>query len=339
MRMKMDKRIISTILVHVIGWTVFVLLPIFVLESFSRISRYVPLHYYLSFMLLIPFFYISNHLIKQKKAIRYLSVMAILCLVFYYLPVLVGEIFPSNDFNIRLYDIKPSHQAKVRMGTSILLLITWAFSIITHFYKLRENARRLEEENMKVQLSLLKSQINPHFFFNSLNAIYYLAMQKSDNAPRAIITLSDMMRYVLTDAKVEYVYLNQEIEYLDKYIELQKMRIPEKTKLKYTVSIDDDYVKIAPLIFIPFVENAFKFGISANQESEIRIIIIADSNQVSLFVENQVFANTDNEKGTRNGLINVRKRLDLMYPGKYTLTTKKEGNTFTVKLLIMLDDE
>lgn len=324
------------IMLHSIAWILFIIVPVFLLDNFERISRYVPLNYYLSCLLLIPIYYLSNQLVREKKFLRYMLFMALFYAIYYYLPAFVCTLLPESDFTANIYNMKLGKQSKIRLGTIVLFLVVWAGSIISYLYDLREKARLLQEENTEAQLSLLKSQINPHFFFNSLNAIYYLAMQKSDNAPKAIITLSDMMRYVLTDAKVEQVTLGQEKFYLDKYIELQRLRLPEKTKLDYTVSLEDESVEVAPLLFIPFIENAFKYGLSADFEATILIVLKATGRKVEMIVENRVVSNKGEENGTENGLANVRKRLDLIYPGKYDLVIDKNDQNYKVNLSISL---
>ncbi len=327
----------SRVILHITAWSMLIFLPVFLLESFARISHYVPVHYYSSCLLLVPVYYLSNQFIKLQKGLRYLMVIAALFAVYFYLPVLICRLLPSNNLTTDIYSVPVDRMVKIRMGTTLLFLIVIAASIVNHVYTLKESERKLREENTKAELSLLKSQINPHFFFNALNTIYYLAMQKSNRAPKAIITLSDMMRYMLTEAEVEYSTMAREKEYLDKYIELQKLRLPEKTKLDYRVDITDNEVRIAPLLFIPFIENAFKYGISANTETVITIKIDVVGNRARLFVRNNIFLNEEAEESTENGLKNVKKRLELMYPGRYDLSVDRSGQTFTVKLSIMLE--
>ncbi|MGQ1786586.1 MULTISPECIES: sensor histidine kinase [unclassified Saccharicrinis] len=321
---------------HVVFWVLLIVMPVFLLDVFERISNYAPFHYYLSCLLLVPFFYCSNHLILTKRALRYIVFVLFSFFVFLYFPILVCKLLPENNFTQDLYSIRPSSRAKVRMGTIILFLLVLAVSIAKHMYNLKEVGRKLKAENVKAELSLLKSQINPHFLFNSLNTIYYLTLQKADNAPQAVITLSDMMRYVLTEAKEELVPIDHERQYVDKFIALQKMRIPKKTKVNYSFVVEDVNVQVAPLLLMPFIENAFKYGISANSDTVIQIQIGYKQGKLNFFSENKMINTDDEDSGTGVGICNVKKRLGLLYPDKHELKIQEEGSTFTVQLSILL---
>ena len=194
---------------------------------------------------------------------------------------------------------------------------------------------KISIEKNKAELSLLKSQIDPHFLFNSLNSIYYEAIEKTDLAPKAIMSLSNLMRYVLTDAKSEYVSLDQEISYIQGYIELQKLRLPLKTLLNFDLFIDNGEVMIAPLLLIPFIENAFKYGVSSSSDTDISIKLRVEKNHLSFQVENRIFSNKEAD-GTQSGLDNVKKRLALIYPEKHDLRINHETNTYQVDLSLTL---
>lgn len=319
-------------LLHLALWVFFIFGITYFSRFMNRISHYLPVHYYTSLLLLIPIYYLSNYFIDKKKLTRYLSIILLLFVVYFYFPIFFCKILPKNELTLDLFSTKHYVRSKVRMGTSILFFSVWAISIIRYIAILRENTKKLKEANTKAELMMLKSQINPHFFFNSLNAIYYLSMQKSDEAPVAIIKLSDMMRYVLTDANSEKVLLVREQEYLNKYVDIQRLRLPEKTTLDFQINIEDGNKKIAPLLFIPFVENCFKFGTSANHNTKIYIKLEATCTKISLYTKNQI--TSKKEKSTSTGLENVKKRLDLLYPNKHKLQIKNEERYFTVNLEI-----
>lgn len=328
--------ITKKIVLHFIAWVLFIVIPVFLLDDFERLSRYAPLHYYLSAVLLVPIYYSSNHFIQQKKISRYLLLMALFLVFYHGLPVLVCKLLPENKLAIDFYSLEPWKQAKLRMGTLTLFLIVWAASIISHIYDLRQRAIKLQEQNAKAELSLLKSQINPHFLFNSLNSIYYLSLKKEDAAPKAVITLSDLMRYVLTEAIDEFVLLEQEINYINKYLELQKLRLPQKTSLHCDFDVQDTQIEIAPLLLIPFIENAFKYGISANTETKISIRLISRNKHLDLTVTNKIFETEGENIGTETGLKNVQKRLSLIYPNKHSLQIESDKQNFEIKLNLIL---
>lgn len=324
------------IIVHLSVWLTLLLVPLFLFDSFARISRYAPFQYYLSFLLLIPFYYWGNHFLKRRSNLAYLPFVLSGYLLYLFVPTILSMILPNNLFIVDFYSISPSHQAKIRMGTSILFLLTTASSMLRHMYFINADRNKLKAINTKAELSLLQSQINPHFFFNSLNTIYYLALKKDEATPKAIIGLSDMMRYVLTDAKEDFVPLSLEIAYISKFLELQKMRIPEKTHLHYECDIDQEPYHIAPLILMPFIENAFKYGISATKETSIIIKMKLINDTFSFSCKNDILPSSQYEKGTGCGIENVTKRLKLIYPERYDLNLKIEESSFTVDLIIKL---
>jgi LytS/YehU family sensor histidine kinase len=186
------------------------------------------------------------------------------------------------------------------------------------------------------ELSFLKAQINPHFLFNTLNSIYSLAIQRSDATPDAVVKLSGMMRYVLQDAQYETVSLQSEVNYIKDYIELQKLRLDKSVKLIFTQEGDLTGKKIAPLILISFIENAFKYGVNSEEDSEI-VIRIKSEKEFSLFVKNnKVRSYSSDEPNTGLGIKNTRKRLELLYPGLHTLEISDNEKEFSVNLVIRL---
>jgi LytS/YehU family sensor histidine kinase len=209
----------------------------------------------------------------------------------------------------------------------------------TILIKTRNRLKAIEKEKAITELSFLKAQINPHFLFNTLNSIYSLSLQKSDAAPGAVVKLSGMMRYVLQEAQQNEVPLESEINYIKDFIELQKLRLDESVKLKFEVNGSITQKKIAPLILMSFIENAFKYGVNSEMNSEIEIAVNTDGNWLFLYVRNNkvqtTLANTSN---TRLGLINTKKRLDLIYPGAYILDIQDKEKEFLVNLKIQLHD-
>jgi len=224
---------------------------------------------------------------------------------------------------------------RMRQGLSILFLIVLAVNILEMAYRFRKISQKARMEKTAAELSMLKSQIDPHFLFNSLNSIYYEALEKTDVAPKAIMSLSNLMRYVLTDAKSEYVSISQEVNYIKGYLELQKLRLPQMTKLNSNIKIADEEEKIAPLILIPFIENAFKYGVRSSAETEIKINLVVNKSTLNFQVENNIF-DTDELKGTRTGLSNVKKRLELIYPQKHKLEINNNQDFYKVNLFINL---
>ena len=199
--------------------------------------------------------------------------------------------------------------------------------------KIRDRWIRAEEEKLHAELAYLKTQINPHFLFNTLNSIYAMALGKSEQTAGAIVRLSSMMRYVLTDTGREKVALKQEIAYLIDYIELQKTRFEGTLLVDLSVNGDPGDKKLVPLLLIPFVENAFKYGVNPEEPSTISIRIDIRDHELFLLVANKKVAPPHPDTDPRGlGIKNTRQRLQLLYPGQHTLEIKEDEKDFTVSL-------
>jgi LytS/YehU family sensor histidine kinase len=195
--------------------------------------------------------------------------------------------------------------------------------------------RDLENQRLSAELSFLKSQINPHFLFNSLNSIYSLAYQRSETTPDAILKLSEIMRYMLYECNDNEVSLEKELQYLQNYIELQKIRFGEKAYIDFKINGKVDGQQIVPLLLIAFIENAFKHGVANDPGSAIRLLIEVDESHLYFFIQNRKHNNNrDNLGGI--GLINVKRRLDLLYPGRYKLDIIDGKETYTCELTLDL---
>lgn len=215
-----------------------------------------------------------------------------------------------------------------------LFLAVFFFSLIL---KINYRWRQTEKEKLNAELSYLKAQINPHFLFNILNTIYSLAIEKSDQTGTAVVKLSQMMRYVISDASDHLVPLSREIDYLSNYIELQKMRFGDAVPLSFTLTGKATGQLIAPLILISFVENAFKHGVNAAEDTDIRITVdIAEKQLHFTAFNNKVTVNDMQETTGGLGIENTRKRLQLLYPGSHKLVIKDEEHYFEVSLSLQL---
>jgi LytS/YehU family sensor histidine kinase len=206
------------------------------------------------------------------------------------------------------------------------------------FLKINTRLKLTEEEKIRVELSYLKSQINPHFLFNTLNSIYALAIKENANkTATGMLKLSGMMRYVVTEASNELVSLEKEMTYINNYIELQKLRLDKSVMLNFEINGDIQNQKIAPIILIPFIENAFKYGVNPDEDSNIKIVISISKLQIILLVENnKVTANSNTIEKTGYGIKNTKNRLALLYPARYELDINETATFYTVKLKISL---
>jgi sensor histidine kinase YesM len=215
------------------------------------------------------------------------------------------------------------------IGTCIAVMQRWLLA--------EQTKKEVETEKLNTELSFLKSQINPHFFFNNLNNIYSLAVTGSSQTASAVMRLSSIMRYLLSDTQSDKVPLENEINFIKNYIDLQSVRITDKVKVTLLVEGDANNLQIAPLLFIPFIENAFKYGVSAKESSDIFFKIEAKDNTV-LFVGKNNIIKSENaiHETTGIGINNVKRRLELLYPDKYSLQVLQSEKTFSVQLYISL---
>jgi sensor histidine kinase YesM len=219
----------------------------------------------------------------------------------------------------------------------------WAVStsikVTGDWYKTDKKRKEAENEKLSTELNLLKSQINPHFFFNTLNNIYSLAIQKSERTPEAIVKLSELMRHIIYDTDKDKVPLSKEIDYIRNYIELEKLRLRDNSNIRFMVDGDPAEKLIEPLLLLPFIENAFKHGTGHTQAGTISIQISIRDSRLNLLVENPVSISSEIPEGKNQGIgrINAERRLQLLYNNNYTLETTVTDAIFRVDLTLNLN--
>ena len=192
-------------------------------------------------------------------------------------------------------------------------------------------------EHSAAELKILKAQINPHFFFNTLNSIYGTALrEQARDTAAAIEKLANMMRYILTEGSGDFVPVNSELNFVSQFIELQEMRIPrnENIQIKTAIHQDEEPAIIAPLLLLPIIENAFKYAISMEKKSFIDLNILVQNKTLKLNLKNSIVATVN--KGTGIGMENVKRRLGILYPGRHILNIADTSDVYTVELEINL---
>jgi two-component sensor histidine kinase len=220
------------------------------------------------------------------------------------------------------------------------LLIPVCLLIIYELFRytksVKEKESKLEREKLKTELNYLKAQINPHFLFNVLSTVHALTRQQAPEAANVVVKLSQLMRFMLFEAKNKQISISEEVKVLEDYIELQQIRFKQKLDIHFTKSIDDEKQKIAPLILLPFVENAFKHGASESRfHSYINIQLTVEKEKLEFVVENS-FEPADEAAGTTGiGLVNVKRQLELIYPD-HTLKVEKLESIFRMSLTFNL---
>jgi two-component system LytT family sensor kinase len=332
-----NKKILS-IGVHIVAWACFFTVPYLVF--FPRLRESISDHmlvliicnnlflvafYYLNTLVLIP-----KLLVKRKWVLYAISIAASL-LFFLYVPrqiaslVAEPEVFNPNN---REFIRNPTFQGKPRFpgnrrrpiadpyNTALFLLVFTfgtAISAIQRWLKTEQNRKETEHEKLNTELSFLKSQVNPHFFFK----------------------LSSIMRYILTETQRDMVPLNNEVDFIHNFIDLQQVRLTDKVQVHFSAEGNTTTLLVAPLLFIPFVENAFKYGVSTKESSSIDITLRTEGNKILFSAVNYIVPSENNlMENTGIGINNVKRRLELMYPDRHKLTTTEKDNYDTDHLEI-----
>lgn len=260
-------------------------------------------------------------------ASKFFRKYALIILVFYVLSL-------SYFIYIRIYIDDPNVYLQQEKEIKIILIIPFLLLIFGWFFQQWKWLKTLESKKSKAELSLLKSQMNPHFFFNTLNNLYGLTVEKSDDAPNVVLKLSDMMRYTIYMGKEDLVPLKDEVEYLNNYIELHKIRYQKNVDIQFKHSNISNF-QIAPLLYIITLENAFKHGVEKLTENAyIHINISTNARNILYEIENN-FENQETKHIPGIGLDNLKQRLQLLYPKKHQLTI--ESSNFVYKLSLKLE--
>jgi sensor histidine kinase YesM len=237
---------------------------------------------------------------------------------------------------------KTVRNAEVWISQGISFSVTYligvtALAYFINYYEREREMNDLKADQLQLELDYLKAQINPHFFFNTLNNIYSLALDKSPFTAPVVLRLSEMMQYVMRDSGISKVMLEQEIDFIRNYVNIERIRFSDHISIDLKQEGETGKLLIEPLLLIPFVENAFKHGVREEPENGyVNILILISKKNFTLNVKNSIAeTKTDNKNGL--GLQNVQKRLSLLYPGKHTLRLDKTDSTYDVTLELKLD--
>jgi sensor histidine kinase YesM len=291
--------------------------------------------FYVTALLLIPRFS------ARRKAIAFFFQLCGLLIGLTLVETLLDYAFFSTLFSSAEESF--SSQLLINFSLNVIFMsIALAYGFTKNWLRNERMKQKLKEEKLTAELNFLKAQINPHFLFNVLNMAFSSATSTGDeNTANIIEKLASLMRYMLYDSNNDKVEIQKEINYLHDYINLQKMRFSSEIPVSVIFETSGNYDRsvIAPLILIPFVENAFKYGIKFDCRSEIRIQLDVSENNLDFKVENSRFSGHDQVSRTDSGigLENVKKRLSLIYPGKYQLDISDQEQLFSVDLKINLN--
>ena len=284
--------------------------------------------------------YLFPKFLKTNKLFTYLAFLVLLVVIATPIEVLLHYLFleSSNSFD-EVFTLESN--SKVFLGSFFVGFSSSIYKIISDWMEHQRERIDLQRQNLTSELKYLKTQINPHFFFNTLNSLYALTLKKSDKAPEIVLKLSEMMRYMLYESNERLIELNQEINYIKNYLELEKLRHGEHIKVDLQINGDPTGLKIAPLLFIPFLENCFKHGIDHEINSGyVSILINIKDVELDLKVRNSYPSERkdqlSNNKVGGIGLTNVRRRLNILYPKRHKLEINKTDSEFIVTVNLQL---
>ena len=286
---------------------------------------------------------IPNYLLKKKYRLFVLYIVYLLIVLLF---VIEGTVLIGFTFYFNLdYQIMPNLTKSFPVMVVCVMLIVSLISgikLIQHNYKsilknedLKNKILQTQLQLKKQELSMLKMQIHPHFLFNSLNTIYGFALKKRDEAPEMILKLSNLLDYILYQIEKPTVFLENEINHLEDYISLEKLRFHDTLEVNLIKGDDISEMYIAPMLLIPFVENSFKHGAIIDGSLAIMIAVKRNSEMLFFEVENSVLEKTNDSTGI--GLENIKKRLEMLYPNAYTLEINRTDKLFKVQLAININ--
>ncbi|HEV8283638.1 MAG TPA: histidine kinase [Chitinophagaceae bacterium] len=336
---------LTTISIHIIGWCLLLLMPY--ITTYEHIKFFAPNTNGISFLPIIlvsiiniiifyiNYFYLIPRFLFAKKYLNY-SFLLFSCLVLSFVfAFLIFKITGSDPERLEATNPLLRFVRHTAKGYTFQMLVVSLVTSLALAYSNR--LKQIEQEKLSAQIASLKSQINPHFLFNTLNNIYATALDTSPKSADMVDKLSEMMRYTMKETQKDFVMLEDEINYINNYIELQKIRLDKSVKIEYYNSIDFVSLQIAPMLLIPFIENAFKHGVNSEQKSHIKINIELQKNELHLFVSNnKVSTQQETIEQSGLGIENTKNRLELIYPNKHLLTIDESDKHFEVSLHINL---
>jgi two-component system LytT family sensor kinase len=358
---------LTRILFHVLIWAVVLGLPVYAARRFQMGSNFLLTYYtitaisalifYINYLFLIPVFFF-----RKKRYRYYISILALI-FFFYFISDFANEHISkiiSENGNSDQIIRQPGEEQRLRppplqmrrpgfiiaipnaqligytASSLFMVFLSLGLRVLEGQSKSEKVQEEMEKAKLNAELALLKSQISPHFFFNTLNNIYSLIGRNNEDSKDAVIKLSKMMRYVLNESGEDNKLLGEEIEFMNNYIDLMKLRLGSKTKLKVNFPAEFKDLMIPHLLFISLIENAFKYGISVQEESFIDISMECRESNILFKCENGLPESNNGPifASTGTGLVNLKKRLRLLYPNRHELEINRTKNTFEVNLNI-----
>jgi hypothetical protein len=353
------------ILLHLLAWAIILGIPLYFFKRWEVGKDFIWVYYigntingiifYTNYLVLVPKFFFGSRNYKY-----YLSV-GLLLMVLYFVsdrsnefifrnvpgrdrmeqtdkPKVEGNtvVPPKPDEHFGRPPFREMHLFNYMFTSLFLVFFSLGMRVLERHSQTEKLQKELEKEKLNSELAFLKNQVSPHFFFNTLNNIYSLISINAEDSQKAVLRLSKLMRYLLYDSEHGNIKLSNEIDFMNNYIDLMKLRMSSKIKLVVTFPSKYEDINIPPLIFIPFIENAFKHGISYREKSFIDISMTTKKDSLVFRCVNSIVKVREENESAHSGigLENVTKRLNLLFPGKHELKISKTDSEYEVLLQI-----
>lgn len=346
------------IMLHAIGWIIVLIIPLYLHYAYGGVNIHrmyefylrafsAGVIFYLGYMWLVPKFFL------QEKKIAYMAILFAIITGTYFFTNFVDDTFLSNPAEEARFleamkkmgggerNFRPSRQVFSFLNHFVSSLLLSGFAVgLGVMEKLKQNEKRqkeMEKEKLHSELAFLKNQVSPHFFFNTLNNIYSLIGIDGPTAQQSVLKLSKMMRYLLYESERGETMMSQEIDFMENYIELMKLRLNPRVDLQIAFPKEFADFQVPPLLFIPFIENAFKHGAGHREASFIKVSLVIDNERILFVTENSIgkSVQTGDLQHSGIGLENVKKRLGLLFPGTHELKIDSGASVFKVELSIL----
>lgn len=289
----------------------------------------------IAYLYALYFIYRKTHFPSLFIRRRYWLILLLVLLLLGATQLLADFPLPESDSPLTLKFRKHLRAQTVWFFFLIVTGFSLSLELSSELFRQILRRQEIEAEKNKAELALYKAQINPHFLFNTLNTLYGLVLTRSEHTESAFVKFSNILRYMYAQATTETIALSSEIDYIRQYIDLQSLRLNRHTQVVFESHADNPSIQVPPLILITFVENAFKYGASPERDCTVLIRVNAENGLLLFETENAVMrTKTENAPGI--GIENCRKRLELLYPGRFALETSEKEGIFRTRLTIRL---
>ena len=341
------------IIYHLSSWFImaFVFFIIFPFTYRVALPKEHYIYHAILLLFLILFYYLNTRLLLPKiewKKNGFLYVFTLTILTFFLL-FLMNQIEEILQLNLKIHRLLHPNQINnnkqntffISIYISIFCIIVFGVGTTLHLIKSwrKEEKKKLilNEQKTKAELQMLKAQINPHFFFNTLNTIYSLTYFDVEKSRFALQKMAKMMRFVLNEEQNEKVLLNDEVVFIENYIELMRFRIPENVNLVVNIHVKKTELLIAPMLLLTFIENAFQHGISTSKDCEINLKLKLQNCILILETKNEIFENKKLNRSKNVGVLNTLRRLEIVYPSRYQYEALVNEKIYECNLKINLE--